>query len=54
VYGEINAAFKERFFNLLGEHALSADLGKGNVEDLVTGGLDDFNLDFVTLFTKES
>ena len=44
---EIDAVFGQRFFNFLGEHALGADLGEGNIGNFVAGGLDDFDFDFV-------
>ena len=53
MYGEIDAAFEQRFFDLLGEHALGADLGEGDVENLVAGGLDDFQFDFVSALAQQ-
>jgi hypothetical protein len=49
VNGEIDAVFKEGFFNFLRKHALGANLGQSNVGDLVAGRLDDFQLHRVTL-----
>ena len=46
MHREIDAAFSERVFDLLGEHALGADLRESNVENLVARGLDDLQLDF--------
>ena len=38
----------QRFLNFLGEHALGADLGKGDIGDFVAGRLDDLNLDLMS------
>ena len=43
VHREIGAPVEQRFFDLLGEEALGADLGQRHVGDLVAGGLDDFD-----------
>jgi hypothetical protein len=48
MYGEINAAGGQSFFDLFGKHSFSADHGQGNVSDLVAGGVDDLDFDFVT------
>src|SRR6185312_12906105 len=39
--GEVDGLGGEGVLNLLCEHALGADLGKGDVEDFVAGGFDD-------------
>src|SRR5215471_13336523 len=44
---KIDAAFGQCFLNFLCEHALGADLGQGNVENLVASRLDDFKLDLM-------
>src|SRR5271165_4849160 len=44
---EIDAAFGQRILNLLGEHALGANLGESDVGDLVASGLNDLQLHFV-------
>jgi len=48
VDGEVDAAFEERVLDFLGEEALGADAGEGDVGDLVAGGLDDFEFGFYT------
>ena len=53
VHREIDAVFRQRFLNFLGEHALGADLGKGDIGDLVAGGLDDFNFDVVPALLEQ-
>src|SRR5580704_7259209 len=53
MHRKIDASLRQGLFDLLGEHSLGADLGKGNIRDLVAGGLDDFELDFVAALTKE-
>src|SRR5581483_6459654 len=40
VHREIDSAFGQRFFDLLGEHALSANFGESDIGDLVARGLD--------------
>ena len=40
---QVGAAVEQRFFDFLGEKAFAADLGEGDVGDLVAGGLDDFD-----------
>jgi len=52
MHREIDAAGGEGLFDLFGENpfakaALRSDHGQGNVSDLVAGGMDDFNFDFV-------
>src|SRR6266568_259294 len=54
MHGQIDVALCERLFNLLGEHALRADLREGHFLQFVAGGLDDFNCDCVALFAKKS
>ena len=53
VHGEIDAAFGEGLFDLLGEHALGADLGQGDVGDFVAGGLDDLEFDLVAACAQQ-
>src|SRR4051812_21111685 len=45
--GEIDFTRSKRFFDLLGEHALGADLRESNVGDPVARGLDDLYLHLV-------
>src|ERR1700750_726451 len=47
VYSQVDSPGRQRLFDLLGEHALGADFGEGNVGDLVAGGVDDLDLDLV-------
>ena len=44
---------RQRFLNLLGEHALGADLGESDIGDSVAGRLDDFNFDLVPALLKQ-
>src|SRR5579864_333288 len=53
VHREIDAAGGECLFDFFGEHSLGADLGKSDVGDFVTGGMDDLNLDLVTAATEK-
>jgi hypothetical protein len=53
VHRDINPAFGQRLFDLLGEHALGADLGESNVDDFVARGLDDLELDFVAALAQQ-
>ena len=58
MHGEIDASGGEGFFNFLGEDsfaesALGADHGQGDIGNLVAGGVDDFNLDFVSARAQE-
>src|SRR5581483_3355066 len=50
--GEVHAAREQRFLDLLGEHALGADLGEGHIPDLVAGGLDDFDFNLMAADAK--
>src|SRR5579859_221954 len=45
--GQVNASGGEGFFDLLGEHPLGAYFGEGDVGDLVSGGMNNFNFDFM-------
>src|ERR1700692_622767 len=47
MYGKIDVAVGEGFFNFFCEHALGADHGEGNVGNFVTGSMDDFDFDLV-------
>ncbi len=52
MHGEIDAAGGEGFFYLFGENsfaksALGAHLGQGDIGNLVAGGMNNFNFDFV-------
>src|ERR1051326_6236687 len=47
VDSQIDAPGREGFFDFFGEHALGAYFGEGHVGDLVTGGMNNFNFDFV-------
>ena len=53
MHREIDPPFGQCFFNLLGEHALGADLGERNISNLVAGGLDDLQLDFVSTLAQQ-
>ncbi len=53
MHREINLAFGQRLFDLLGEHALGADLGEGDIGDFVAGGLDDLELDLVAALAQQ-
>src|SRR5271166_5136899 len=53
VHREIYAALGQGLLDLFGEHALGADLGESDVGDLVSGGLDNFDLDFVAAFAQQ-
>src|SRR5580693_3219932 len=53
MYCKVDASLGQGLFDLLGEHALGANLGEGNIGDLVAGGLDDFQFDFVTPFAQQ-
>ena len=53
VHSEIYALFGQRLFDLLGEHALDADLRECDVENLVARGLDDFELDPMATLAKK-
>jgi hypothetical protein len=50
---EVDAAFGERFFNFLGEHAFGADLREGYFLQAVAGCLDDFDFDLMALSAQE-
>jgi hypothetical protein len=50
---EIYLTRGERFFNFFSEHALSANLGQGDVGDLVSGGVDDLDFNFKTTRAQE-
>src|SRR4030095_12137466 len=54
VYCQIHPAFGQGFFDLLREHALSANLGQRDIENLVPGRLDDFEFDLVPLSAPPS
>ena len=41
MHRQVHLARKERLFDLLDEQALAADLGQGDVLNLIPGGLDD-------------
>src|SRR5580698_2405491 len=53
MHSQIDAALGQRFFDLLGEHSLGADFGQSDVGNLVARGLDDFDLDFVSLLAQQ-
>jgi hypothetical protein len=54
VHGEIDATVGERLFNLHGEHAFGANLGKGDFLQAIAGGFYDLNFDSVTLDAQQS
>ena len=56
--GEVDAAGGEGFFDFFGEDsfaesAFRADHGEGDVGDFVSGGVDDFDFDFVAAGAQE-
>jgi hypothetical protein len=53
VDGQIDGPGQQRLFDFLGEHALGADLGEGNIGDPVAGGLDDFNFDVMPALLEQ-
>src|SRR4029077_1253526 len=53
VNGQVDAVLGEGFFDLLGEHAFGAHLGEREVENLVASGLNDYEFDFVALFSQQ-
>ena len=53
MHGQIHPPFGQCLFDLLGEHPLGADLGKGHVGDLVARGLDDLQLDLVPTLAQQ-
>src|ERR1700677_3981682 len=50
---QVHAPLGESFFNLLGEHPLRSDLGKGHLLEPVASGLDDLDLDLVPLASQQ-
>ena len=54
MHREIDAAFGQRLFDFLGEHALGTDLRQSDVGNLVTGCLYDLELDFVSALAHEA
>jgi hypothetical protein len=44
VHGNVDAAIQQGVIDLLGEQTLATDVSQGNVQNLVTGSLDDDNL----------
>ncbi len=53
MHREIDAAFGQRVFDLLGEHALGADLRESNIGDLVARGLDDLQFNLVAALAQQ-
>ena len=53
MHRQIDAPFRQRVLDLLGEHALGSDLRERDVENLVARGLDNLQLDFVPLFDQQ-
>src|ERR1700756_1940720 len=53
MYGEVDFAGREGLFDFLGEHALGADHGEGDVGDLVSGGVDTLDFNFVPASTQQ-
>src|SRR5579864_4361778 len=51
--GEVDTPRGKGLFNFFSEHAFGADLGQGNVGDLVAGGMNNFNFDFVAARTEK-
>ena len=55
VDGKIDGARRRgSFFDLLGEHALRADLGEGDLLQAIAGGFDDLDLYCVALRTRRA
>src|SRR5579864_2035681 len=50
---EVDTPRGKGFFDFFGEHALRTNLGQGNVGDLVAGGMNNFNFDFVAARTEK-
>ena len=48
VHCKVYTLVEQRFLDFLGEHALGADLGKGDISDAVAGRLDDLNLNLMS------
>ena len=48
MHSEIDASGGQGLFDFLGGHALGADFGEGDVCNFVSGGVDDFDFDFVS------
>src|SRR5579864_3366780 len=51
--GEVDTPRGKGLFNFFSEHAFGADLGQGNVGDLVASGMNNFNFDFVAARTQK-
>ena len=47
MHRQVHTPIRQCLFNLLGEHSLGPDLGKGYVGDFVTGRVNDFDLDLM-------
>ena len=52
MHGQIDSCRSQRLFDLFGEHSLGADLGEGNVGDLVSGGFDNFDFHFMATLAQ--
>src|SRR5436309_870095 len=52
MHRQINASGRESLLDFFREHALGADLGERNIGDLVAGGVNDLDLDFITTFAQ--
>ncbi len=50
---QIHTPVRQGLFNLLGEHSLRSDFGKGYIGDFVAGGVDDLDLDLVALAAQK-
>ena len=53
MHGQIDASGSERLLDFLREHALGADLRERDIGNLVAGGVNDLDLDFMTPFAQE-
>src|SRR5579864_8675768 len=51
--GEVDTPRGKGFFDFFGEHALRTNLGQGNVGDLVAGGMNNFDFNFVATGTEK-
>ena len=54
MHGEIDAFGGQGLFDLLGEHALGANLGESDVGNFVARGVDDFDFNLMSAGAQES
>src|ERR1700745_2569148 len=53
VDSKINTLLGQRLLDLFGEHALGANFGESDIENLVSGGPDDLEFDLVALLAQQ-